>query len=281
LRPAGLAVLATTDPRYPRDTCIDRRLSYATDIIETGSTLLLPDASSHPSFASQPEVARGARFFAGVPVLAEGVAIGAICFVDRQGRSFAAEELLLFEHLGRRCSVGLQRMAARRPVYRYSMAAIPGLVREDSFVLLLGVELLLGQRYAEAVEVALVELADTRSIASATEVLRGILPHNRMAIAANGPSRLTVLKRGADAQEVAQQLSAALDSLRSDLLAVGRVAIEAAGIAPLAQEVLLMASRALGRAALTGDGGTERIAVRLETARGTDLTKRAPAWIPS
>jgi CheY-like chemotaxis protein len=266
LRPAGLQVLASTDPYYARDTCIDSKLSYATDIIETGSTLLLPDASAHPSFASYGEVARGARFFAGVPMHAEGVPIGAICFIDRHGRLFDAEELLLFEHLGRRCSIGLERLAAQRPLYHYSMASIPGLVREDSFALLLGVELRLGQRQAEAVEVAVVELADGASIADATAVVRRILPHNRLAIAANSRSRLAILKRGADAEETARQMSAALDGLRADVLAAGRVAIEAAGVAPLAQEVLLMATRALSRA-LTCDGGTERIVVRPEPSR--------------
>jgi len=259
----GLEVVASTDERYPRGACIERSLTNVNEVIETGATLVLADASTHPCFAKYGQLAHGVRFFAGVPLLVDGVAIGTVCIFDRQKRVFEAEETLLLEHLGRFSTRALQRAAAQRPVEPYSMAAIPGAVREETFRLLLGVELRLGQRHADSVEVVLAELAVGVNISHAVDVVRRFVTHSRLAVAALGPSRLAILKRAKDGQDLARQISAAIDALQEDLLAAGCVAVDGTGIAPLGQEVLLLAERGLGRARAR-DGRVERILVHPE-----------------
>src|SRR5262249_49619347 len=62
---------------------LGRRLPPCQEILESGSSLVLPDASAHTCFASGPYQLEGIRFFAGVPLLAPtGITIGVVCIFD-------------------------------------------------------------------------------------------------------------------------------------------------------------------------------------------------------
>ncbi len=59
-------------------------------IVEHGAALLVEDLGAHPVFSQNPFVAHegGIRFFAGVPLRAEGQVIGVLCVLDRLPHAF-------------------------------------------------------------------------------------------------------------------------------------------------------------------------------------------------
>jgi CheY-like chemotaxis protein len=79
---------------------LERILDYAVHIVESGSTLILPNLGAMPSSASEIEV--DANMFVAVPVRVEGIAIGALALADRQRDAFDAHDLAILEHLGSR-----------------------------------------------------------------------------------------------------------------------------------------------------------------------------------
>lgn len=74
-------------------------LGYAVSIVESGSTLILPDLSAIPASDSRAP-APNAQQLVAVPLRMEGVTIGALALVDRRAVSFDAHDLAILEHIG-------------------------------------------------------------------------------------------------------------------------------------------------------------------------------------
>lgn len=74
-------------------------LAYAINIIESGSTLILPDLSTMPANDSRVPLP-DAQLFVAVPVRLDGITIGALALADRQPNSFDAHDLAILEHVG-------------------------------------------------------------------------------------------------------------------------------------------------------------------------------------
>jgi EAL domain-containing protein (putative c-di-GMP-specific phosphodiesterase class I)/GAF domain-containing protein len=73
----------------------DRESSFCTHAIAQGGVMVVEDALQDPRFAANPMVLGDpcVRFYAGAPlVLDSGHALGSLCIIDRQPRSFSAQE---------------------------------------------------------------------------------------------------------------------------------------------------------------------------------------------
>ena len=97
-----LRVFASSDPRVAKGDALDDSPSFCRDVVETGSNLVLPDATLWGKTGLD-----SVRFFAGVPVTDGEVAIGAIALFDDEPHHFVGEEFALLEALGRRGSDAL------------------------------------------------------------------------------------------------------------------------------------------------------------------------------
>jgi len=76
-----------------------RETSICAHVVAADEALLVPDVARDPRFATNPVLrAVGARFYAGVPLRsAAGLAIGALCILDRCPRVLAPRELRLLQ----------------------------------------------------------------------------------------------------------------------------------------------------------------------------------------
>lgn len=96
----------------------DRSVSFCTHTIERGTALIVEDALQDTRFADNPLVTGypGIRFYAGVPLrLPSGHALGSLCIIDSQPRSFSDRELQRLQDLGAlvMAQIDLHQMAGR------------------------------------------------------------------------------------------------------------------------------------------------------------------------
>lgn len=98
--------LGLEDPQTPRDHSF-----CAHAILEPQHMLIVPDARDDARFRDNPAVtgAPGVRFYAGAPLLdAEGLAMGALCVMDREPRELAPYQRAALDALSRQVSALLQ-----------------------------------------------------------------------------------------------------------------------------------------------------------------------------
>jgi len=79
--------------------------------VREGAPLVIPDASADPRFAKNPLVLGEPhiRFYAGAPLRTpEGHVIGTLCVLDREGRSFDAEQVAILVDLAQIVMEGLE-----------------------------------------------------------------------------------------------------------------------------------------------------------------------------
>ncbi len=96
----------------------DRSVSFCTHTIERGTALIVEDALQDTRFADNPLVTGypGIRFYAGVPLrLPSGHALGSLCIINSQPRSFSDRELQRLQDLGAllMAQIDLHQMAGR------------------------------------------------------------------------------------------------------------------------------------------------------------------------
>jgi CheY-like chemotaxis protein len=233
-------------------------LIHGFEIIETGASLVLPDASTHPSFGTLV----GIRFFAGVPLVGpEGVAVGVLCLFDDEARTFQAEDLLILEQLGRRASQLIDALAAGRPTEQ-GWSTSPGMAIASTFEWLLDAELRLLERQGGSLELAVVEIADPVRI---SDVLMQHDERERLAGGVLGPARGAIFKRdrGRGSARVMDDLFRSLSDKSIDH-AAGIVSVADPDTARIgASGLIRIASLALERA-LQSEAGMQRVVVQSE-----------------
>jgi CheY-like chemotaxis protein len=261
LRDEQLVVLdAGGDLTWPAGADVSDRMTYCLEVIESGSSLVLADATIHPSFAAFGRSLRGIRFFAGVPVVSrEGVTFGVLCLFESKPRTFEAEDLLILEQLARRGSLLMETLAAGRPTER-GWGPSPGLVSPSTFECLLDAELRLLRRQGGSIEVAVVEMDDPTRLG---DVVMRQPDGRRLAGGSVGPMRGAVFKRdrGLDAAQMMDEVLQALQET-SVPRGIGIASLGEPDMARLgAPEMLRIASLAL-EDALLSESGAHRIVLR-------------------
>jgi len=259
---------ASGDPSFTVGLNLADKLSPCYEILESGSSLVLADASTHACFSAGPYRLEGVRFFAGVPLLApEGIPIGVICLVDERARTTHAEDLLILEQLGRQGSLLLKLLALGRPDSELPGRLGPGLVLRPSLDVMIDAELRLLRKIGGSMELAVVEMDDPQELREA--VLRAH-DRERLAAGALGPRRVAVYKRdreGGAAYEIERLLSD-LEST-TQLQGVGMAGIVGTRLPALtAQDLFRMAELELEEALLTG--GRKRLVLQHEVVRAKD-----------
>ncbi len=80
-----------------------RELSFCDRAIASGEVLVVSDALEDERFREIPFVvgAPGIRFYAGAPLVVDGIHIGALCLIDRSPRTFDASSIEFLENLAK------------------------------------------------------------------------------------------------------------------------------------------------------------------------------------
>jgi hypothetical protein len=110
VRKQRLTVVASTGEHpFALGDDLAKALPPGYEVLETGSALVLADASTHPSFR---EALAGVRFFMGVPLLGpSGLPVGVICLFDDRHREVEGEDLAILQQFGRNGSAVLALLA--------------------------------------------------------------------------------------------------------------------------------------------------------------------------
>jgi CheY-like chemotaxis protein len=92
-----LTVFASSSERWPIGTQPDGVAGYALDVVESGSTLIVPDLAALPAAASRPAPW---RFLVALPLrTAEGITVGALVLAAPAPIPFDAHDLTILEHV--------------------------------------------------------------------------------------------------------------------------------------------------------------------------------------
>jgi twitching motility two-component system response regulator PilH len=259
---------AAGDPAFTVGLSLTDRLSPCYEILESSSSLVLADASTHACFSAGPYRLDGVRFFAGVPLLApEGVPIGVVCLLDAQARKTHAEDLLILEQFGRQGSLLLKLLALGRPESELPGRLGPGLVLRPSLDLMVDAELRLLRKIGGSMELAVVELDDPQQLREAVVRARN---RERLGAGALGPKRVAVYKRdrGGGAASEIEKLLSDLETT-THLQAVGAAGIVGTQLPALAaQDLLRLAELELEEALLTG--GRQRMVLQHEVMKPSE-----------
>jgi CheY-like chemotaxis protein len=262
-RDEGLIVLSATElSGLPPGFDLGRAVPEAYEVLESGSALLLPDASAVP-FASVSRALGGIRFFAGVPLRVTGqIVIGVACLFDALTHQVDGADLAALELLGRRGSDVLWRFAEQGDARIVRQGR--GVVARGLFDELLDVELHILESRGGSLEVAAIELRDLGA-------LRGTLARapsqERLLAGVLSSTRVALFKRAVD-DSARRQLAAIIDDLheRRQLVGFGLVDLPCGGVHGFgARELVHVASAALDRSLERGDG-PHRIVIEEERA---------------
>ena len=234
--------------------------------VETGTSLVVRDMATHPSFRRALGQRADIASFAGVPlVTTDGIRIGALCLADPRPGRLDADSLVMMEYLGRR---GVSSLFERHTSPLRPLPTQPPLLAPRTFETLLAAELKIARRYEEAVEVALGALTPGISAGACAEQIWREGPRARLAIGSMGTGRIGTFVR-AGAKEARKQAAERLERARAEGLldAAGVAAIMAsAGLSKSAVLELAESALSIAEAATIGSK-VERVVVRTESGK--------------
>jgi hypothetical protein len=165
------------------------------EVLETGSALVLADASAHPSFGGMASALGGVRYFIGVPVHGpSGLPVGVICLFDYERREVEAEDLAMLQQFGRNGSAALAFLA-RHELTRLFRYATGGIWARPILELVLEGELRLLYRNGGSLTAAMVSTAKVDEVRAA---LKRFGDRERLMCGFLGENHLFLCKRSHD-----------------------------------------------------------------------------------
>jgi len=222
VRNQRLAVVASTGEHpFQSNDDLATLMPPAYEVLETGSALVLADASAHPSFGALADALGGVRFFMGVPVRGpSGVPVGVICLFDHQPREVEAEDLATLQQLGRNGSAVLA-LLVRGEAGNISRRHGGGVWTRRVFEYVLDCELQLLMRHGGSMTLAAFVTSDIDEVRTA---MWRAPSRERLLCCFSYDTQVILCKRAPDGR-AGQEVSALLAELRAplELLAVGRV----------------------------------------------------------
>jgi len=255
----SLRVAASNDETVlPVGAKMDDRLPFCRDVLETASSIVLPDAAS---FANVPAKAKALplRAFAAVPLTwNNGVAFGVLCvFNDRPG-GLEAEDLAILELLGQRASAAVRGESV---VPFFDSASV---LTEETFAELFGIELRRARRCSTFIELAAVIVCRRRRDTAWVEAISRITAGRRRGLAALGRDGMGIYAAAQDRFVAAREIAASLADLRGllGIRGAGVVALAGGEVPAFGEQALLSVANVLASRARRGE--VERVVLRAE-----------------
>jgi GAF domain-containing protein len=231
------------------------------DIAETSSSLLIADTEAYGALAPLATTG-GIRFFAGVPVIVDGTSVGALAILDDHPQLFAAEDLSLLEHVGRRVGARLHAIAEGRPErVPEPLLDEAGRLSRTSFETVLAIEIRLAGEAGAAIAIGVADFAGPLGPSARRAQGGGA----RFAVGRLGPQRLAMFKRDESLERARAVLDAAL-APADDEPALERAAVLAleAGAVSLVSGRLALDLVERGVAGTLDPGATTRVALTVQ-----------------
>jgi hypothetical protein len=272
----NLRVAASNDESIlPVGAKMDDRLPFCRDVLETASSIVLPDAAAFTHVPAKTK-ALPLRAFAAVPLTwSNGVAFGAICvFGDRPG-GLNADDLAVLEVLGQRASAAV-RGESMVPFFDSA-----GVLTRDSFAELLGIELRRARRSSTFIELAAVIVGRRRRDPAWGEAISRVSGGRRRALAELGPDGLGIYAAAQDRFLAAREISASLGELRGllGIRGAGVVALAGGEVPSFGEQALLNVAEVLAARAQRGE--VERVVLRAEPWGESKADRRGAPAAPS
>jgi CheY-like chemotaxis protein len=236
---------------------------YTTGVLTVGSTLVLADASSLPLFADPKAGELGIGFLVAVPLVFQGVPCGALSLHAGAPHSFAAEDSLILEQLGRFGARGFPTMLQRfhkKTLKSWNVCVLSSAV----FDRLLAAELAILHRERGGLDLVFVKVDPASLPADWSERFLG---RTRFALCLRDSGTVAIFKRDSTATAASDELVEALDELRTvaTVEAVGWVSLAEEGLTPVPSQVMLQLARvALDQARSVSGRPIQRIVIRPE-----------------
>jgi hypothetical protein len=261
-RDDGLRVLvASSDDWMAPGLDLGALLPPLQNVLDSGSSLVLPDASTHPMLWPMDKKLDRIRDIIAVPLEIDGVTIGVVAVFDSSERGTGGDDLELVQLLSQRTADGLRAWAGGRAQHELSSQFGPGITRRAIFEKVLERELRLHERRGGSFELALVAGPPPDAV---QEVIAGAAAPSRLMACVLSQGAFGIYKRDRE-MGASVHVRAVLDQLRAraPASAVGIVDLAEGGLAGFhAPEVLRLAERALARAAAESPvGATRRLLV--------------------
>jgi CheY-like chemotaxis protein len=216
-----MRVFAASDHRWEVGTRPEAILGYGLGVIESGSTLIVPDLAALSALTSRGPVP-DARLLAAAPLRGpEGVTIGALALADRRPAPFDAHDLDILEHLAARSAAvfaGADGGPPREPgilpdeSWRYLLRAEVEHLRPDG-ALIIALASLPPKTAGPTIPVSSREVLV--AVQRVFERLLALLPP-RTALGRLTPATLAVLGLGEDVETVERSLLAIIASLEDE-----------------------------------------------------------------
>jgi twitching motility two-component system response regulator PilH len=238
---------------------LGRSLPEAYEVLETGSSLVLPDASAHP-FESVGQALGGIRFFVGVPLMvSERIPVGVICFFKPEPLQLEAEDLSIIQLFGRRGSTLLSQLADGRPTHELAGRYGSGILPRTVFERLLDIELHLLSRLGGTMALAVMDVTAVSEVRSA---ILSAPHHERLMGGMLSDNRVAIFKRSAGTS-AGRELSQLVDGLRRahDDLSLGMVELTGVGLEAFHGALLLSAAEHALERAWSVSSHMERVAI--------------------
>jgi len=235
---------------------LEAQKALANHVLETGSTLVLPDAASFGR--SSRTRTTSVRFFAGVPLNIGVNTVGAVCVVDDRPRSLDVEDYQLLTAMGQRRSSVLsdQGKLDAAPFWERS-----GLLTGEAFDLVAALGLERARRLGAHVDILTFETEHPIERKTWMTGLAERISLERVALAERASDRYELLLMRATVEESRRDLTAAVRVLRerARITAGGVVSIHAEGLPPISEhdvvrlgESLSMRARRMGHNRIEG-----------------------------
>lgn len=269
LKAGKVHVVCAHGGQFPKTgTVVAKDLSFSTDVIAAGSSLLLGDTTLQTSFAEHPAARQGYRFYAGVPLRTSKGVIGALSLGDHEPHIFQGDDMTILQHIAFGIARHTEALATGNAVPVFFDP--PGLFRRDTLQLLLSIALRRATRDGGAIELAMIQLAndDSRTARTCVDTINQSIEHSGLVISSYAPGVVALLKYGKDSQHVAAGVDAAITACNvsaSPLRGVGVVRYEIAGGALVsASELERIADETRARVVSEGSGRIERVILHTE-----------------
>jgi len=239
---------------------LGERLPPAFAILETGSSLVLPDAPLHPSFGPECSNLEGIRGFVGVPVAIDKTVIGVLCVLDARSVGFEPEDQTVVRIFAEECASVVREWAHGSSEVELPARFNAGVLPRALFEQMLDAELRLLDRQGGSMELAILSLSDLAGMGAA--LAQAASPERRFA-GVLSDRRVAVYKRSLD-ERAGQALASVLATLRAraEAGAAGVVDLAVAGMAPFtAPDLIRLADLALDKTMQADNGGLHRLVI--------------------
>lgn len=188
------------------DACLDLDSSYCPDVTRAATPLIVRETGAGSLFAGHPAADSGLPFYAGAPLLADGISVGTLCL--RGSRPFVvhAEDMAILGHFAQRIGRSIHDFATRA----LELFRADGLLGAEHLPILVESALFRAHRDRSAVALAVVEAQGVEQLGRAAFARADA---RYTALASLAPGEAAVLVEGGTPADARERLAAGLDAL--------------------------------------------------------------------